>query len=241
MKGSSASMAATASAANSSSISASQPASAKPRALEIISHPRSIFAGESFETLVNVSVNTTFSVYSYVFSGSTPVSEWNGRRTWDANRVEMNATNGLLVLTVKIENGTMPGNYTVKVKAKAEKDYEASGIIEVLERPKLHVEKINSSYILSTSCTDCEIMIIGQDFEKTVHDSYFLNTTGTFNILLIKDSKIFSKDKINIESIRPKEGRTDKALPATGFAAKKSPGKINYIILAHLLAKIKIF
>ena len=225
-----------------SSGQSSQPASpATQKPIEIMYYPLRIYADESFETLVNVSINTTFSIYSYVFSGSTPVSEWSGRRTWDANRIE-NTSSGLISLPNKIENGTGSGNYTMRVKVKSDRDYEASRMIEILSRPKLSIEKINSSYFLSADCEDCEITIIGHDFEKTVKGVYSLNLTGTFNVFLTKDSKMFSKERITIENVQEPKKNQKAAMSPTGFAAKKSQGgKINYVIFAQILSKMKLF
>lgn len=214
----------------------------KPKAaLEIISYPPKVFVGEAFETLVNVSMNASFSIYSYVYSGNTPVSEWNGKGSWDANRQERNAS-GLIILANKIENGTPAGDYTMKVKIKADKDYDDARTLEVMDRPKLGVEKINSSFFISTGCWDCDIMVIGKDFEKTAKN-FTLESPGTFHAFLLKDSKIFSRQIITIETAKQKTGEgLNKTLPSTGFTVKKNlPGKIDYIILAKILMKIKVF
>lgn len=229
------------SSSSSSSVSSmNSNATVKPKTLEIISYNPKVYAGELFETVLNASVNASFSVYSYVYSGNTPISEWGGRRTWDANKQGFNATYGVIALAGRIENDTPAGNYTMKVKIKGEKDEEAARIIEVLEKPKIYIEKLNNTFNVSTSCTDCEILIIGEGFEKSVKDNYLLEEGGTFYVLLLKDSKIFSKQKVIVE----KKPEQNKSLPVTGFmakSAKKLDGKMNYVILLQVLSKMKVF
>lgn len=214
-------------AANSSTIS--------KKSLELISYPPKVHVDEPFEIVVNVSVSN-FSIYSYVYSGNNPVSRsLDGKATWDANRKELNAS-GLVILAKKIENGTLPGTYTMKVRLKSDKEEDIARIIEVLERPKLSIEKINSSFLI-TACEGCEMMILGQDFEFSGRN-YTLETPGVFHLLLIKDSKIFSKELIKLDKIPVQENK----IGITGMAVKKS-GRIggSQLLILNALLKIRLF
>ncbi|MBS3050854.1 MAG: lamin tail domain-containing protein [Candidatus Aenigmarchaeota archaeon] len=215
---------------NSGSTGASDP----KKSMELLSYPSKVYVNEPFETIVNVSASS-FSIYSYVYSGNKPVSEWNGKGSWDANRKDLNAS-GLVVLAKKIENGTEPGNYTMKVRLKSDKEEDIIVPIEVLGRPKLSIEKINSSVLL-TACEGCEILILGQDFEFS-GKNYTLQIPGVYNVLLLKDSKVFSKSRVVIEEIK-----NSTSAKITGMTTKKSKRQIDkkHLAMLQVLSKIKLF
>lgn len=205
---------------------------AKKKGVEIISYPIRVYVGEQFETVMNVSSSGT--IYSYVYSGNNPVSEW-GSKAWDANKKEGIA--GIVSLPLRIENSTAPGNYTMKIRLKADKDEDVTASIEVLERPKLMVEKTKSSINL-TACEGCELLIIARDFEFS-GNNYTLESPGTYHVLMLKDSKIFSRELFVLEnkSIDPKPvGKI------TGLTAKRSRrlDKTSLLMLRGL-SKVKLF
>ena len=232
--GSSSSSASSSSSGSSSSVAAV--ANASKKSVDVISYPMKIYVGERFETVVNVSVGN-FSIYSYVYSGQIPVSEWNGSHSWDANKKELN-TNGIVSLFNIIENGTTPGNYTMKVRLKADNDEDTIRVIEVLGRPKLAVEKINGSVILS-ACEGCELLIIGDGFEF-YGVNYTLEKPGMYSVLLLKDGKIFSRERIAIEAAKEPAGGTR----VTGLStARNRTMKVDKSRLAmlRLLSAVKLF
>ena len=117
----------------SSSIVTSKTAS---KAIEMVSAPDTVYIGEEFEVLVSVKVPTA-SVYSYVYSGNTPVSEgfdgeWSG--LWTANKKDITAEmNHTVALKSRIEDGTKPGIYTLRAKLSSgdevTREIEVKGVI----------------------------------------------------------------------------------------------------------------
>ncbi len=212
---------------------------------EIISYPDSIFIDDPFDVVVKVfnpSAKKSFSVYSYVYSGNTPVSQglngttWSG--AWTANKKELeidaNAT-ATVVLRSRIENSTSPGAYNLRVKIKSDKEEEITKMVNVVEKPKLDVKNYNGTALVSTVCDSCEILIAGLGAEKTIKNSYSIEATGTFYVFLLKDSKILSQEKIVIE--KSSATTTISGAGITGFATKKTVG-INSLLLLQLLAKV---
>jgi hypothetical protein len=108
--------------------------------------------GEEFEVVVKIinSANETkdFTVYSYVFKGKKPVSEGLVGGKWSSTR---NANKKVVVIEVgksktitlvsRIEAGTEPSNYTLKVRIKGEKDSTR----EIAVLPPLPVVKADLS------------------------------------------------------------------------------------------------
>lgn len=99
--------------------------------ITITDYKGQIAQGEEFETLASIFNNYTtpknFSVYSYVYEGSEPVSlgysskedKWMG--TFDANEktLEIPARTSLTVMLKNmIENDTAPGDYSFRVRAR---------------------------------------------------------------------------------------------------------------------------
>lgn len=243
---------AAASLAPSSSSSSSVPSSTrnssvalpKPESADIVSYPPSVFVDEPFEVIVNVSLNGSFSIYSYVYSGNTPVSRsLDGKGAWDANKKEINLTGSTLVsLVKKVENGTAPGIYSMRVKIKGSVEKEITKTINVVERPSMEVKTYNTSFTASTSCESCEIMVVGPDAEIFSKKQYTAeNVSGMFRIFLILDSKIFSKRVVNISAVTIENRAVSRTAPVTSFVAKKNADMKKYIFLIRLLSKIRLF
>ncbi len=105
-----------------------------------ITYPDSVYLGEEFSVVlrINITAKKNFTVYSYVFRDNKPVSEglgdsWSG--SWTANRKEV-AANGFtsVILKNRIEEGTAPGLYSLRVKIKSDKDEDITREIEVKEK-----------------------------------------------------------------------------------------------------------
>lgn len=240
---------------------------------EIISFPASVFVDDPFEVVVRLSSpgRRNVSIYSYVFSGNTPVSlgrqtdakqkdaegvvqsgvvqqGWKG--TWDANKqsveIEANATETVVLLS-KIENGTSPGSYSLRAKIKEDgKDLqEVTKAISVVERPRLRVETYNKTLSVSSPCSSCDIMVVGSGMERVFTGGGRLeNISGVFHIFLLKNSKILSKQSVNISAHETEPGisaNAGKTLPVTGLSVRKSADLEKYIFLIKLLSQIKLF
>ncbi len=188
---------------------------------EITSYPASVFVDEEFEVAVEITSPTkkNLEVYSYVYKGTNPVSlgldgdTWKGN--WDANAKEIVVNNNKVELKLKnkIEEGTEAGTYTLKVKIKGDKEYELTKTIEVAgDKPKIIIEKGNVT-TLTTNCDDCEILLLGQGIDKKAAQHTL--GTGTFYAILMKDSRILTKEEITVE-----DEKTSGAV-ITGFAVKK--------------------
>ncbi|KHO47397.1 MAG: hypothetical protein QT00_C0002G0049 [archaeon GW2011_AR5] len=199
---------------------------------ELLSYPYMVYAGDSFEIVVNVSINRSYSIYSYVYTGNTPVSEW-GSKAWDANKKEL-STGATVVLPLRIENGTPAGNYTMKVRVKSDKEEDITRQIEILERPNMSVEEANGTIQL-TACSGCELLVLAKDFEFS-GGNYTLDKPGEYSVLLLKDSVIFSKSKFVIEA--PKQN------PVTGRAAVKTKAAgldKRRVFVLQFISRIKLF
>ena len=222
--------------------------------IEIISYPQGIFIDDPFEIIVKVSNASSkkFSVYSYVYDGNSPISQgfngslWKG--SWDANKKEVEDENGALMIELKsrIENGTAPGIYNLKVKTKGDFEYEIKKTVNVTgEKPKIEIKKFNNTVRIDTACEDCEILVIGPEIESLVKKPYVLeNVSGIFHILLLRNSKILSKYSVNLTKIEtaPVSNKTLGSTSVTGFASKKSSINIaRYVMMIQIFSKMKLF
>lgn len=226
---------------------------------EIISYPSSVFIDDPFYVTVkifNPAQENLFSVYSYVYKDTTPVSQgfngsvWKG--SWDANKIEIlvpaNGTS-LIKLLNKIENGTSPGIYNLRVKIKTNKEEEITKLINVTgSKPELKIKNFNGTLNISTNCADCEIRLIGSNIDKIFNNSFLIsNVSGVFYVSLIKDSEIILNYSINVSGkINPVKNSTKvKSVNyITGFITNKNfVYKIDnkYLLLLQLLSKIKLF
>ena len=105
------------------------------KSIEVISYPDILYVGEEFDVIVNVK-SPSASVYSYVYTGNTPVSEgyagkWSG--SWTANKVDITpGMNHTVALKSRIEDGTKPGLYNLRVKSSSD---EITKEVQVKEKP----------------------------------------------------------------------------------------------------------
>lgn len=109
---------------------------------EIISYPDYLRAGENFSVRLMVvngeNSEKNFSVYSYVYSGSTPVSlgfgdNWSG--AWTANKkilTLMPNESAAISLESMIENSTLPGKYKLNIRIKNDRQYDFAKEVEIL-------------------------------------------------------------------------------------------------------------
>ncbi len=204
---------------------------------EIKSYPESVFVDDEFEVVVEITSpdKKDLEVYSYVYKGVNPVSlgfdgsTWKG--TWNANKKEIVINNNKmeLVLKNKIELGTEAGDYTLRVKINGDKEYEITRTINVAgDKPKINVE----GGTVSTNCDDCEILILGPD-TNTRTKQHTLVSSGTFYLVLLKDSKVLSVEQtvISVGESENTDGTT-----ITGFAVKKQDLRpyINFLKILSL-------
>jgi len=187
---------------------------------DIVSYPKEVYIGDIFE--INVSVSGHNEVYSYVYKDRTPVSlgfngvKWLG--SWDANKVDVSGLSYVVLKNI-IENGTKPGNYTLRVKVDGN---DISKFIEVFEKPFLKINKTKNSALVYTNCDSCRILVIGSG--ETATKNYTLNESGNYNIVLMKDQSIISSEKVVI------------AKPAV---KKQISGKLSLLIV--ILHKLRLF
>ena len=164
------------------------------------------------------------------------MSEW-GSKAWDANKKEL-STGATVVLPLRIENGTPAGNYTMKVRVKSDKEEDITRQIEILERPNMSVDEANDTIQL-TACSGCELLIIGDGFEFS-GSNYTLKKPGAYSVLLLKDGKIFSRERMFIEAAKEPDG----GMGVTGLStARNKTIKIDKSRLAmlRLLSAVKLF
>ena len=187
----------------------------------IISYPDEVYIGDVFE--INISVVGVNTVYSYVYKDRTPVSlgfngvKWLG--SWDANKVNVSGLSSVVLKNI-IENGTEPGNYTLRVKLDGS---DISRSIEVFEKPFLKINKTKTDALVYTNCDGCRILIIGPNMTNA-SKSYTISVPGRYNVVLMQARNIISSQNVTI----------------TG-PIKKIPLSARVSILIFILPKLRLF
>jgi hypothetical protein len=122
-----------------------------------IDYPDSVYVGEEFSVVlkVNATAGKNLTVYSYVFRDNKPVSEgfsdkWSG--TWTANKIITDRKE--IILRNRIEDGTTPGIYNLRVKIKSDKEEDITKEIEIKERPgHVPVASVNNTTVSTIATT----------------------------------------------------------------------------------------
>jgi len=91
---------------------------------EILSYEDVIEIGKEFDTEIKLSSKSykNISIYSYVYSGNNIISlgfdgnKWSGAWTANKHEIELSSGSVKLILKNKIENGTAPGLYNLRVR-----------------------------------------------------------------------------------------------------------------------------
>lgn len=118
-----------------------------------VGYPLTVVIGEEFNTTLRfVATKKTYTFYSYVYRGNTPISEgydgvkWSG--SWSANAQSLSADIGknyTIVLPSRIEADAQPGIYSLRVKIKSDKEEDVTNEIRVAEPVKTAVIKENET------------------------------------------------------------------------------------------------
>jgi hypothetical protein len=101
-------------------------------ALTFLHAPEKVKTGEEFFVVVNVTTykDIYLDIYSYVYDGKTCHSFWGWKgnsEKWDFKKGETKTLN----LTDSVSHDTINGTYRLKVRARADKDYDIIRSIEV--------------------------------------------------------------------------------------------------------------
>ena len=123
-------------------------------------------------------------------------------------------------LPILIENGTEPGNYTLRVKLDGS---DISRSIEVFEKPFLKINKTKTDALVYTNCDGCRILIIGPNMTNA-SKSYTISVPGRYNVVLMQARNIISSQNVTI----------------TG-PIKKIPLSARVSILIFILPKLRLF
>jgi hypothetical protein len=95
--------------------------------LDFISVPDSVQTGEEFTIIINITSDEPLEIYSYVYSGKKCYS-FGG---WKFNTRVCESCNGLMNFTNSVKHDAESGNYTLKVRARGEKDWDLTYILKV--------------------------------------------------------------------------------------------------------------
>jgi len=125
--------------------------------------PDRVKTGESFNVTISLRNNfdafKEIEVYSYVFEGRKCLSfgGWKG----NAQRISLNPGEGVnVVLENFLKGDAESGNYTMRARAKGEKDYDVSKEIEVIQQPfDIERQRITGQMVLNNDSDSPEFFL----------------------------------------------------------------------------------
>jgi hypothetical protein len=209
--------------------------------LEIIFLKSEVMKGEEFTSSVSVK-NTgdkllPITVYSYAYDGKNCITG-----SWTANQMNLSLGIGetrTISLKNKIEEGTNPGEYIFRFRAKVDsKNYDKDSQIIVLDRSALvenlsfteeSVPSENKTYIIApdlkvwsdtklrinlTNCEGCMMNVLGPNINVTTDKKYrVFEVNGSYNIFVTKNSTVILNQAYDFNpSITAKAGNNESAV-----------------------------